>query len=105
MLLPPWLGAALVPLILLGWASWRSSTGLFGSLLFSGYGLILIVLGRPENFYWALMVAPAFLLGLAFLPEALADLVVAARHNGSAVTKAVMTQRKRPPKLAGLQPN
>ena len=80
-LLPPWVGSTLVPLILLGWASWRSAAGLFGLLLFGGYGLILMVLGRPENFYWALMVAPTFLLGLVFLPEALSALIAAARQS------------------------
>ncbi len=99
LLLPPWLGAALVPLILLGWASWRSATGLFGLLLFGGYGLILMVLGRPENFYWSLMVAPTFLLGLAFLPEALTDLVASARQNAAA------QRRTHRAKLAGLQAN
>ena len=108
MLLPPWLGAACVPLILLGWAAWRSSTGLFGLLLFAGYGLILMVLGRPENFYWALMVAPTFLLGLVFLPVALADLAAAARASPSpdATVSALpnvsrrTSRRIRSPKLA-----
>jgi hypothetical protein len=110
MLLPPWLGAALVPLILLGWASWRSATGLFGLLLFSGYGLILMVLGRPENFYWALMVTPTFLLGLAFLPEALGALLAAAAgQNGPAIAgatatpRAASTRRTRAPKLVQLR--
>jgi hypothetical protein len=80
LLLPTWLGAALVPLVMLGWASWRSPAGLFGVLLFCGYGLILMVLGRPENFYWALMVTPTFLLGLVFLPEALSALGAASRQ-------------------------
>ena len=100
LLLPPWAGAALVPLILLGWASWRSSAGLFGLLLFSGYGLMLMVFGRPENFYWALMVAPAFLLGLVFLPEALSALFAAARQ--SVPSGVGPSRRVRGPKLAGL---
>jgi hypothetical protein len=72
--LPVWMAASLIPLAMLGWASWRSRTGLGGFLLFSGYALILMTLGRPDNFYWGLMVAPTFLLGLAFLPNALSDL-------------------------------
>jgi hypothetical protein len=72
--LPVGLGAILIPLALLGWASWRSRTGLMGTLLFAGYALILMALGRPDNFYWGLMIAPAFLLGLAFLPVAVGDL-------------------------------
>jgi hypothetical protein len=100
-LLPPWAGAAMVPLILLGWASWRSSAGLFGFLLFSGYGLILMVLGRPENFYWALMVAPTFLLGLVFLPEALSALIAAARQPVPSGAGPA-SRRARRPKFAGL---
>jgi hypothetical protein len=102
MLMPTWLGAGLVPLTMLGWASWRSSTGLFGILLFGGYGLILMVLGRPENFYWALMVAPTFLLGLVFLPEALADLFAAARQSTQPAKIAATPRRSRQPKLAHL---
>ena len=103
LLLPTWLGAAVVPLILLGWASWRSSTGLFGIMLFGGYGLVLMVLGRPENFYWALMIAPTFLLGLAFLPEALTDLAAATRQPTPAGAKPVAAQRRvRRSKLAHL---
>jgi hypothetical protein len=104
LMLPTW---ALVPLILLGWASWRSPTGLFGLMLFCGYGLILMVLGRPENFYWALMVAPTFLLGLAFLPEALAALFAAiAQPSPTAALAptsvlAIRARRIRSPKLAG----
>jgi hypothetical protein len=109
-LLPTWVGAAMVPVILLGWASWRSPTGLFGLLLFGGYGLIFMVLGRPENFYWALMVAPIFLLGLVFLPEALVALIAAVRRAPMAAVSASTTPRPllaigsrriRGPKLAG----
>ncbi len=81
--LPIWMGGALVPLALLGWASWRSNTGLAGLLLFVGYAAILMALGRPDNFYWGLMVAPAFLLGLAFLPVALKDLFVSIKGGST----------------------
>ena len=47
-----------------------SSITLLGPVAF----LIFMVLGRPDNFYWGLMVAPTLLLGLAFLPRAFADL-------------------------------
>jgi hypothetical protein len=72
--LPGWAAAALVIAALFGWISWRSRTGLFGTLMFAGYAVIFVVLGRPENFYWGLIVSPLLLLGLAFLPRAFADL-------------------------------
>ncbi len=76
---PGWLSAVLIPLSILGWASWRTLTGLIGFLLISGYALIFMTLGRPENFYWGLAIAPAFLMGLAFLRTALPDLAAAVR--------------------------
>lgn len=72
--LPDALGNMLVILSIFGWLSWRTSTGLVGSLFLLGYGLIFMVLGRPDNFYWGLLVAPVLLLGLAFLPRAFGDL-------------------------------
>ena len=78
--LPVSMGAALVPLAILGWAAWASDTGLRGLLLIAGYMLILMVIGRPENFYWGLIIAPAFLLGFAFMPLAVADLWTALRR-------------------------
>jgi hypothetical protein len=70
-------GATIVVLSLFGWWSWNSRTGLIASLLISGYALFLMLFGRPENFYWGLMITPAYLVGLAFLPKALADLSTA----------------------------
>jgi hypothetical protein len=73
--LPAPIGAVGVILALFGWLSWKSETGLTGSLLLLGYGLFFMLLGRPNNFYWGLMIAPCLLLGLIFLPQALSDLV------------------------------
>ncbi len=61
-------------LALFGWMSRRSDLAQRGALLFLGYGLMFMIFGRDNNFYWGLMVAPAFLAGLAFCPAALADL-------------------------------
>jgi hypothetical protein len=72
----PELAAALaIPLSLLGWMSWRSSIGARGVLYIAGFGFMLTIIGRAENFYWGLMIAPLLLLGLAFVPQALADVV------------------------------
>ncbi len=72
--LPEWIGNVSVILAIFGWMSWRSATGLFGALLLGGYAIIFMVLGRADNFYWGLLVAPLLLLGLAFLPRAFVDL-------------------------------
>jgi hypothetical protein len=76
---PDWVGSITVILCLFGWLSWRSRAGLFGVFLFAGYGLAFMALGRPNNFYWGFMVVPTFLIGLAFLPQAFADLHAATR--------------------------
>lgn len=81
--LPGWLSAIVVPLALLGWASWRSPTGLRGSLLLSGYALMLMIFGRADNFYWGLLSAPLLLLGLIFLPRALLDLIHSASRRAA----------------------
>jgi hypothetical protein len=76
-ILPEWSAAIAVSLTMLGWASWRSETGAFGFLLFAGYALVFMVLGRPDNWYWGLLISPLFLLGLMFAPQGIADLVAA----------------------------
>lgn len=79
---PPAIGSAVIVLTLFGWASWRSTAGLFGTLMFTGYGVIFMILGRPDNFYWGFMVVPTFLIGLSFLPRAIYDLRRAISQQG-----------------------
>lgn len=68
--LPHFLSGPLVVLMVLGWAGWKSPAGAFGTLLFLGYGLAFMIAGRPDNFYWGAVIAPAMFLGLAFAPRA-----------------------------------
>ena len=76
--LPGFVAGPLVVLAMLGWAAWKSPAGLFGLLLYAGYGLLLMIAGRPDNFYWGAMVAPAMLVGLAFAAPGLRALIAAA---------------------------
>lgn len=71
---PAPVAALFVITALFGWLSWPTRTGLFGTLLFAGYGLFFMILGRSENFYWGLIVSPLLMLGLAHVPQACADL-------------------------------
>jgi hypothetical protein len=80
-IIPEWSAAIAVSLTMLGWASWRSDTGAFGFLLYAGYALIFMALGRPDNWYWGLLISPVFLLGLLFAPQAIADLVKVIRRR------------------------
>lgn len=78
-LLPHWLAGPLVILTTLGWAGWRTPAGLFGFLISVGYGVLFMVVGRWDNFYWGAMVAPMLTAGLAFAPRALGSLITSAR--------------------------
>lgn len=77
-LAPLWLAAPLVGLSLFGWMAWRDALALRMVVLQSGYAALLGLFGRPDTFYWGLLVAPALLVGLAFVPDGLRDLVAAA---------------------------
>ena len=80
-LLPGWLGAPLALLPLVGWAGWRSWFGLTGFLICLGYGVLFMIAGRDNNFYWALVVMPIWFVGYAFVPRALISLWQSARGN------------------------
>ena len=76
--LPTVLSGPLVLVAVLGWSGWRSAAGVFGTLLYLGYGAAFMIAGRPDNFYWGMIVAPAMWIGLAFAPMAVRSLVRAA---------------------------
>ncbi len=77
--LPHWLAGPLVILSIFGWAGWKCPAGLFGTLLFLGYGLLFMVAGRGDNYYWGMVITPPILLGLAFVPMAAKSLLRTAR--------------------------
>ncbi len=76
--LPHWLAGPAVVLMMAGWAGWRSPAGVFATFLFLGYGLAFGIAGRPDNFYWGAMIAPAMFMGLAFAPRAVRSLASSA---------------------------
>mgnify|MGYP001765163120 CR=1 FL=1 len=76
--LPKALAAALVVLMVAGWAGWKSPAGAFGTLLFLGYGVMFMIVGRVDNFYWGAVIAPAMFMGLVFAPRAVVSLTRAA---------------------------
>lgn len=77
--LPDAVAAALLVLSLFGWASVRAGWALRATLLLAGYILMLALFARADTFYWALIAAPLSFVGLAFLPNAFADLAKAVR--------------------------
>ena len=58
--------AAFTPL--LGWCALRRGAG-FTLLWFIGFGFVVAAFARPGNFYWALVLLPAYPMGFAFLPS------------------------------------
>ena len=77
-LLPLPLIALAIPLALLGWAGLDNGSGHRSGLLLAVYLAAFAFIGRPDNFYWGIMVAPLLPVGLAFAPAALRDLASAA---------------------------
>ena len=73
---PVWLAIVLAPLALLGVASWRGPLGARLGLIVLGYVAGLLVLGRPENVYWGLMIVPLLSLGLIKAPQAVLRIVL-----------------------------
>lgn len=70
--LPALVAVPLALLPLLGWLGLPGRAGRFCFALFTGYGLMIALFARPDNFYWGAIVQPAWFVGLAFLPRAAA---------------------------------
>jgi len=77
---------ALLPL--LGWIGLGGRFGLFASLWFIGFGLAVALFARANNFYWVLLMLPAYAVGLALVPRALADLVMAILRPRGMIAKS-----------------
>lgn len=73
----------LVPFALLGWAAWAGPTGTRVFLWLAGFAAAMMLFGRPDNFYWAVMITPLLFVGLLFTPAALRDLIMSIRRRPS----------------------
>ncbi len=76
--LPIAIAAPIALLALLGWIALGGRLGLFATIWFIGFFVALSLFARTNNFYWVLVVLPAYGAGLAFVPRAIAELVQAA---------------------------
>ncbi|QDZ06980.1 hypothetical protein FPZ24_05375 [Sphingomonas panacisoli] len=90
-LAPLWLAALLMGFTLFGWAAWRDGTGIRAFATFCIYAVLISLFGRVDTFYWGLMVAPAILIGLAFVPDGLKDLIAAAFPKRRKITVTRIT--------------
>lgn len=73
-LVPMAAAALLVGLCLFGWAAWNDPLALRVLVMLAAYAVLIGIFARSDTFYWALMVAPVFLVGLVFVPDGLRDL-------------------------------
>lgn len=80
--IPLGLAPPLALLPLLGWFALGGRLGWFATLWFGGFALAMALFARPENYYWAMMVLPAYMIGLAFIPRACVTLANTVRGRG-----------------------
>jgi hypothetical protein len=78
-LAPIWVTAILLPPFLLGLFAWQGPGSARGQLTVAAYLVSFMVVGKPFNGYWGALYMPTLMLGAAFLPAALSDLVTAIR--------------------------
>lgn len=71
LLLPAWVVAVTTPLALFGLTAARGPVGRRLALIVFGYALAFMTLGRENNHYWGVMIAPLLPLGLLYLPDAI----------------------------------
>jgi hypothetical protein len=64
MLLPTWLHAGLVSFAVAGAWMWRAAPGRRLAAILTMYVAVFLVVGRPDNFYWGLLIAPILPLGV-----------------------------------------
>ena len=87
-LLPLALAAPVVALAAFGWSAWADPAARRVVAVIAAYAIVMSLFARLDTFYWALMATPLILVGLAFLPDALRDLTIAAMD-----TRRVRVQR------------
>ena len=79
--LPVWIAGPLGVLPLLGWLAAGGRLGALASLWFAGFLAAVAIFARQENFYWMGLFIPAYGVGLALIPKALADLAASVRQR------------------------
>ena len=72
---PVWLAAAALPPALLGLLCWPGGLGRRVAVVVLGYTGAFCIVGRPDNAYWGLMIAPLWSLGLVAVAVAVTRLL------------------------------
>jgi hypothetical protein len=91
-LLPAPLASLALTASLLGLVSARSPWLDRVAATLAAFLAIFTVVGRPDNYYWGMLIAPLAGMGLAFAPAALADLVRAAGRRAAAPSRQTSSE-------------
>ncbi len=75
------IAAPIIALALFGWTVPDHPLATRVAAMLIAYGVLIGCFARLDNFYWGLMAAPVLLVGLAFVPDGLRDLIAAARDT------------------------
>lgn len=73
-ILPLWIAAVVLPLTLLGWASWRHPLAHRATLYLGGFIATFLLIGRRNTAYWGMLLTSLLLIGVAFAPSAILTL-------------------------------
>lgn len=86
---PTWVSAILLPLALLGLVAWRDPAASRIVVTVGAYVALFLFVGKSFNEYWGALYTPLMMLGVAFVPSAVRD-VLAAFSGQSAAPKAAV---------------
>lgn len=75
--LPKSVTAVSVPFALVGWCAWKNPIGARVAIFLCTYIVLFMVIGRTNNNYWGMLLAPFVPIGLVF---ALPSVKVLCRH-------------------------
>jgi hypothetical protein len=81
---PLWVTAILLPLCLLGLVAWRGAGSPRVGMTVALYLAAFAIVGKPFNTYWGALYTPLMMIGLAFVPAAIRDLVASLRSEAQA---------------------
>ena len=85
---PAWASALLAPLAALGLSNWAGGRGRRTGAVVLGYMAGFCVVGRQDNAYWGLIIAPLWPMGLAFADPAVRALTARSRLTGKSAAGA-----------------
>lgn len=76
---PLLIASPIIALSFFGWTAVRDPLIARAGVTIGSYALLIALFARVDTFYWVLLIAPIFFVGLVFVPDALRDLWHSAR--------------------------